>query len=245
MRSLGDAVALSHVSAVLAHGIDVWDVPLDRVHVTRLDGGAGRIEGDVVHHEGVCVDDDVVEVAEMSVTTAVRSVLETSSRVTSEAALCMFDNGMFKELFDHDALLREHARLGAWPGMQHLHIPTRMATEQAQSIGESRGRWLFRSAHLPAPISQYEVHDASGNLLGTCDWAWPQLATLGEFDGKVKYGRLLRDGQQPGEVVFAEKVREDALREATGYGMFRLIWDDYDHRARTIARINRLMRRAG
>jgi hypothetical protein len=52
LRSLGPVVALSHVSAVIAHGIDVWGVPLHRVHVTRLDGGAGRVEGDVVHHEG-------------------------------------------------------------------------------------------------------------------------------------------------------------------------------------------------
>lgn len=51
VRSLGDAVVLSHVSAVVAHGIDVWGVPLDRVHVTRLDGAVGRIEGDVVHHQ--------------------------------------------------------------------------------------------------------------------------------------------------------------------------------------------------
>ena len=54
LHSLGEAVALSHVSGAVAHGIDIWGVDLARVHVTRLDGGAGRVEGDVVHHVGVC-----------------------------------------------------------------------------------------------------------------------------------------------------------------------------------------------
>lgn len=244
LRSMGPAVALSHVSAVIAHGIDVWGVRLDRVHVTRLDGGAGRIEGDVVHHVGVCLDGDIVEVDGMLATRPVRSVLEAGTRIGNEAALCLFDNGLYRGLFDEDELRSEHDRLGDWPDMRHLHIPTRIASGRSQSIGESRGRWLFRTHLLPAPLLQFEVRDADGVIVGTCDWGWPDLGLLGEFDGFVKYGRLLRPGQQPGEVVFGEKVREDALREASGYRMFRLVWEDYDHPARTIGRVERMMRRA-
>lgn len=244
LRSMGDAVVLSHVSAAIAHGLDVWGIPLDRVHVTRLDGGAGRIEGDVVHHEGVCPPDEMTEVDGMRVTTAVRSVLEAGSRASSEAALCLFDGGLHRALFDHDDLLRRHRILGDWPGMQHLHVPVRMATPDSQSIGETRGRWLFRIHHLPAPVCQYDVVDSDGRLLGTCDWCWPEHELLGEFDGRIKYGRLLRPGQDPGDVVFAEKVREDLIRETSGHRMLRLIWSDYDHPARTIARVHRMLRRA-
>lgn len=244
LRSLGDAVALSHVSAVVAHGIDVWGLPLDRVHVTRLDGGAGRVEGDVVHHEGLCLDGDVIEVDGLRVTSAVRSVLEAGSRGSNESALCLFDNGLHHGRFNQDELYRTHLRLGNWPWMQHLHIPVRMADPRAASIGESRGRWLCRVSHLPAPELQYVVNDADGNHIGTCDWGWPELGLLGEFDGRIKYGRLLRDGQEPGEVVFAEKQREDRLREATGHAMVRLVWSDYDRPRLTAARIDRLMRRA-
>ena len=244
LRSLGSVVTLSHVSAVIAHGIDVWDVPLGRVHVTRLDGGAGRIERDLVHHEGRCLDGDVTEVDGQPVTTAVRSVLETGARITSEAALCLFDSGLFRERFDHDELSRMHDRLGDWAGMQHLHIPVRMATGRSQSVGESRGRWLFRQSHVPAPVLQYEVYDGD-RLVGTCDWAWPDRRTLGEFDGAIKYGRLLKPGQEPGDVVFAEKRREDELREVSGCAMFRLIWSDYDRPGLTIARVERLISRTG
>ena len=243
LRSLGPAVALSHVSAVIAHGIDVWGVPLDRVHVTRLDGGAGRDEAGVVHHVGVCLDHDLAVTDGLLVTSAVRSVFETGTRCTSEAALCLFESGLFHERFELEDLHRTHRQLIDWPGMQHLHIPTRMATGKSQSIGETRGLWLFRSHHLPAPIPQFEVHDEAGNLVGICDWGWPELGLLGEFDGRVKYGRLLKPGQDPGEVVFAEKVREDKLREATGFGMVRLVWADYERPQGTAARIARLMRR--
>src|SRR3954469_2040643 len=49
--------------------------------------------------------------------------------------------------------------------------------------------------------------------------------TLGEFDGKTKYGRSMQPGKDPGDVVFHEKVREDRLREM-GFEVVRWIWDD-------------------
>ena len=80
LRSLGGNVALSHVSGVLEHGIATWGLDLSRVHVTRLDGAAGRVEGDVVHHEGVCVSADVLEIPAGRVLTPARCVLEAGSR---------------------------------------------------------------------------------------------------------------------------------------------------------------------
>jgi hypothetical protein len=49
--------------------------------------------------------------------------------------------------------------------------------------------------------------------------------TVGEFDGQVKYGRLLPPGQEPGDAVFAEKIREDEIR-ATGLAVVRWTWGD-------------------
>jgi hypothetical protein len=46
---------------------------------------------------------------------------------------------------------------------------------------------------------------------------------VGEFDGKVKYGRALRPGQDPGEAVFVEKRREDALRDRS-LQVVRWVW---------------------
>ena len=245
LRSLGPKVALSHVSGVIEHGIATWGLDLGRVHVTRLDGAAGRVEGDVVHHEGMCLDTDVLEIPAGRVLTPVRCVLEAGSRAGGERALVMTDSLLHLELSDEDQLAATFRRLERWPWMRRMHIPVRMADGGAASAGESRGRWMFRIHRLPGPETQFEVYDANDRLVGTTDWCWPEDGLLGEFDGAIKYGRLLEPDQDVGEVMFAEKRREDLLREITGFGMVRLIWSDYDRPRVTVRRIERLLRRAG
>ncbi len=51
------------------------------------------------------------------------------------------------------------------------------------------------------------------SILARCDFGWEEHHTVGEYDGKVKYGRLLKPGQDPGDVVYDEKRREDMLRD--------------------------------
>lgn len=240
IRSLGDVVALSHVSGVIRHEIDVWGVDLSRVHVTRLDGGPGRIEGDVVHHEGFVADDDVELVEGQQVLRAERCALEAASRVNNEVALCILESGLRAEAYDDDTLCARFDLMNRWPYMRHLQIPVRMADGRSGSVGESRGIWCFFAAGVPAPARQHEVYGPSGELIGVTDWWWEAYNLLGEFDGRIKYGRLLRPGQSPGDVVFEEKVREDLLREATGARMLRLVWNDYARPAEIRARFDRL-----
>jgi len=245
LHSLGDAVALSHVSASVFHGVDIWGIPLDRVHVTRLDGGAGRVEGDVVHHEGLCVEKDVVEVGGDLVMRPERAAIEAVGRVDSEVALAHFDSVLHHGRCDADALQRQFDRMSRWPFTQHLHIAVRMSDGHSASIGESRGRSFCFRHRLPLPELQHDVYGQDGSLLGTCDWWWPEYDLLGEFDGELKYGRLLAPGQQPGDVVFAEKQREDLIREATGLRMIRVIWHDYERPRLLVARMERMLRPAG
>lgn len=238
IHSLGpQAVALSHVSGALVRGLDVWNIDLRRVHVTRLDKGAGRIEGDVVHHEGLVAHDEVTLVDGLPVLPATRCVVEAGSRTGSEEALCLMESGLHLGQFDHDELVHQFKAMQHWPHVRHLHIPVRMADGASASVGESRGRWFFWSHGIPGPILQFEVRDGD-ELVGTTDWAWPEHGVLGEFDGRVKYGRLLAPGATPGDVVFAEKRREDRLRRLTGFTVVRVAWDDYQRPA-TLARIMR------
>ncbi len=244
-RSYGDRVCFSHVTAALLHGIAVWGVDLDHVHVTRLDGGAGRTEPDVVHHEAQCLgDDDVVRLDGRLVTAPARAALETGILGSTEAALVSLDSLLFRRLGSTNDLGSAYDVVQHWPGTQHLQVAVRMADHRAQSPGESRSRWLFRVAGLPAPELQFEVYDADGVLVGTTDFAWRRHRLLGEFDGRVKYGRLLRPGQTAGEAVWAEKLREDALRRTTGFGMERLVWAALDRPRRTADRVWTMLRRA-
>ena len=91
------------------------------------------------------------------------------------------------------------------------------------------------------PELQFDVHRSDGSLVGTTDFAWPEAGLLGEFDGKVKYGRLLRPGQEPGDAVYAEKLREDAIR-AEDWEVVRWTWADLRNFAATAARIRERFR---
>jgi hypothetical protein len=95
----------------------------------------------------------------------------------------------------------------------------------ADSPGESRSRLAIHRAGLPDPVLQHEVRAPDGRVLGQVDFWWEEFDTAGEFDGRVKYGRSLRPGQDPGAVVFVEKVREDAIR-GDGHGMVRWVWSE-------------------
>jgi len=243
LHSLGDDVVLSHVSGVVAHGIAVWGCALDRVHVTRLDGDASRVEGDVVHHRGSVPDGDIRVVDGMRVLSPARCVLEYASTVSGEAALVSLDSALHVGRCERQDLFSQFAKMQHWPGMRHVHVPIRLCSGRSESPGESRGFWMFWCAGFAAPERQYEICDASGILRARCDWGWPELNTYGEFDGRLKYGRILKPGQDPGEVVFAEKQREDEIREITGGTMFRLVWADYDRPQATIARLERKLRR--
>jgi hypothetical protein len=114
-------------------------------------------------------------------------------------------------------------RATGWRGVPAARRAVAFGEPGAASVGESRSRVAIMRAGLPQPVLQWEVRDAAGRLIGRTDFGWPALATVGAFDGESKYGRLLRPGQSPDDVVFAEKVREDHIR-ATDLGMTRWVW---------------------
>jgi hypothetical protein len=105
--------------------------------------------------------------------------------------------------------------------------------------GESRSRVAIARAGLPPPALQVPIR--LGDATAYCDFGWPAQRTVGEFDGKVKYGRLLRPGQEPGDAVYAEKLREDAIR-AEDWEVVRWTWADLRNFAATAARIHERFR---
>jgi len=229
-------IAFSHTTSLILQGVDVWGADLTRVHVTRLDEGAARRQRDVVHHVGTATDNDLTEVGGLMVTNAARAVLEAGSILDIERGLVVADSAIHKGLCSNDDVLRLFSEVNHWPGSRRLQIVVRMMNGKRESPGETRAAYLFWSYGLPAPIYQWEVRDERGVLIAVVDFCWPDQGVMGEFDGKMKYGRLLKPGQSPGDVVFDEKNREDLLRELTGYIMRRLIWDDFERRRHTAER---------
>ncbi|MBO0829668.1 MAG: type IV toxin-antitoxin system AbiEi family antitoxin domain-containing protein [Streptosporangiales bacterium] len=238
--SLGDRVAFSHTSAALAHGFDLWAVDLTRVHVTRLDGGAGRVERDLQHHVGELADGDVTRVDGLPTTAPTRTVLETSMIVPVEQGLVVADSALRMGAVSRERLreLLESSR--EWPGARDAGAVVSLADGRAESAGETRARLAMSDAGLPAPELQVDICDRFGTLVGRVDFLFPEQNTIVEFDGKVKY-----DGTygEPSDVVYEEKLREDRLREM-GYEFVRITWADLGNPARLAARIRHAFARA-
>lgn len=114
-----------------------------------------------------------------------------------------------------------------WPGAARAREWVAFADGRAESPLESVGRWRLHQADLPAPELQVVLGDGHGPL-GRVDFYWPQHRTVAEADGLVKY-RGGADGRPDFTVLRAEKIREDALRDA-GFEIFRFTWEEAVHR---------------
>jgi hypothetical protein len=79
------------------------------------------------------------------------------------------------------------------PGVPVARRVVAFADGRSESVGESRSRVAIAAAGLPPPELQWSMRLDHG--MAYTDFAWPELRTVGEFDGRVKYGRLLRPGQ--------------------------------------------------
>ncbi|MCW2794884.1 type IV toxin-antitoxin system AbiEi family antitoxin domain-containing protein [Nocardioides sp.] len=225
-RLIEGEVALSHVSALVEFGCALWKAPLDLTHVIRRDSGSSRREAGTVHHTGLLLPEDLVERDGRWLTSPARSTVDAATLMTVEAGLVAVDWMLHHGLVTLEELWTTYLRMKQWPNTLRLELTLRLADGRSESVAETRGRHLFWRMGLPTPELAYEIYDECGRLVAICDFAWPEHGVYGEFDGKVKYGRLLKEGQTAGDVVFEEKRREDLIRRLTGGTVVRWTWSE-------------------
>ncbi len=146
-------------------------------------------------------------------TSLARTVADLARTVPLNRAVAKADAGLRAGLA-RDLLDEEAHRSLRRRGAGQLRFIAGFADHRAESPGESFSRLVIHQVKLPPPQPQYEVVDpTTGEILARCDFGWEEHHTVGEFDGKIKYGRLVEQGQASGDVVFAEKNREDLIRD--------------------------------
>jgi hypothetical protein len=226
---------VSHVSAAVLHGLPVWDVPLGRVQVTRARSTGARNGPSVRVHSAPLDPAEVVQLGGVRSTSAARTVVDLARRSSFESAVVTADAALRTGLVTRESLDRALLRATGWKGVPAARRAIAFADGRSASVGESRSRVAIWRAGLPPPTLQWEVRHR-GALLGRTDFAWEERRLVAEFDGQVKYGRLLLPGQDAGDVVFDEKLREDSIR-AAGLTVKRWTWRDLTDFKPTAARI--------
>ncbi len=232
---LAEGSVLSHTSAAVLHKLPVRPDRLSRIWVTRPGDGHGR-HGPVVHlRRSSVADSDVDTIDGWLVTGLARTAIDLARELPFEWGVVGLDAALASGC-DREALAEVLGRMGNWPGTRRANAATRFADGASGSPAESLSRVQMHQLGLPAPITQFRVV-LNGVVVATTDFGWDEYGLVGECDGKVKYGELLRPGETPADAVMREKRREERIRQA-GYWIVRWGWYEACHPAE-LARVLR------
>ena len=234
---------VSHGSAAVLHRLPTWPNAIDRVHVTRNRNSGGNRRAVVQVHAAPLTEMDITTIDGVLVTSLARTVLDLCRTVPIDQAVAAGDRALAFGLVR--AVLEKHlAQMPRWPGTRQARRVVALLDPRSESAGESVSRVRLHEDGLPAPELQQVIHDEDGQFVARVDFCWQKQRTIGEFDGKIKYGRMLKSGQSIEEVLFAEKRREDALRDL-GWQIVRWLWADLYRRGIIRDRVLRAFARSG
>lgn len=218
-RSAG-AVA-SHISAAVLHGLPIDQKRLTQAHLLR-EGRVARScsEGPVWRHSQPEVDATVVN--GVPATSLASTVITLARTLPFAEAVAVTDVAV--RSIPRAELLRLAERSARIRGVRQARRAIEFADPRSDSPGESRSRALMADLRLPMPDAlQHRVVDSEGDMW--TDFVWLEQRIVGEFDGAVKYGRLLKPGQSVADVVLREKWREQRLRRQRWWTV-RWVWRD-------------------
>ena len=219
-----DAI-LSHETALLAHGLPVPTIRIDRAHIARpvrrrlhtrslvisprTDGGTATKYGPASLGPAAIMDVAIARGVLLAVSAADRALREeTVSR----------------------ADLEDEARTRAGrTGCARAHALVGLVDDAAESPGESLARTHLRLAGYDVE-SQVRVRNAEGRTFARLDLRIRGTRIGIEFDGKIKYNSR--------EDLWAEKRREDELRRL-GWTIVRLTWADVMNPGRMLGLVQR------
>jgi len=222
------ALPLSHQSAAV-----LWQLPLlapwpDEVHFLTERTTGGRSDPGVRKH-AVGFDHCDVELRDgVLVTSVARTVIELAAVVDLRSAVAAADRalavdrtGRTPPLTDRATLLDTWQRMLPFRGSVRARTVIDFATPLSGSPDESGSRVTIALAGLPEPVLQHPFLIDDREVFP--DFFWRERRGVGESDGRVKYfDAVMLGGRTPAEVVYEEKLREDAIRRQVN-GFVR--WD--------------------
>ncbi|MBW0091259.1 hypothetical protein I4I73_20470 [Pseudonocardia sp. KRD-184] len=195
-------------------GRPVWGGPLRRVQLTRSRRSGARCTADLHVHAAPLEPWEITWVDGVAVTSLARTLADVGRHLGFEQAVVVADAALWRELVTRAELDEALDAARGRPGVPAARRAPGFARWGAESVGESRGRVAMLRAGLPEPVLQWAVRTATG---------------------------VVPAGRTSGDVVYAEKRREDAMR-GEGPGAVRWCWADLDPFDVTATRLRRTFR---
>jgi putative AbiEi antitoxin of type IV toxin-antitoxin system len=225
LGAMNEGAAASHWSAAGLNDVQTL-VAMRTVWVTRppTSGNGCHLLPGVIERAASLPSHHVTMVDGLPTTTIARTVIDIARMSTLEGAVVSMDSALRLGLTSIEELAAVARECRTWPGAAGAMGALRLANALAQSPLETVSRIAMFRMHLPEPELQAPFYDAEG-LIGYTDFYWKKHRTVGEADGRMKYG----DPQ----ALWDEKRREDRLREA-GVQVVRWSFDDMKYRPKSV-----------
>ena len=217
---------VSHHTAAVLHGLPLVRARTSQTHLTVDRPNGGRITGHARLHSTPRDTLDATEIDGIPVTGVARTLVDLSRTAGFDAGVCATDFALRKKLITPQELQLEVDRHCGRKGVAIAREVMGFADPLSESAGESLSRCVMRTLpDIPAPRLQRRYLDHHGVLVARTDFSWGDGALAGEFDGRIKYTRSAAYGDDPSDVVWKEKRREDRIRDL-GVVVIRWIWAD-------------------
>ncbi|HEU5224125.1 MAG TPA: hypothetical protein VFU07_10685 [Candidatus Lumbricidophila sp.] len=227
---------VSHLSAAALHGLPTIGPWPSRVHVldrSRDGTGSSRYQA---NHRGPSPDDTVV-IDGVEVTTLVRTLVDVAASEPLLRSVAALDAALHAALaaprphrmtLDRAILHAELDNLRPRRGYRAAERAIVFADARAESVGESLSRVRMYELGFVLPDLQVRFAGVNDGRDAVVDFFWKNLRLAGEFDGREKYtrGQDASAEATPGDIVWSEKRREDALRRTAVDSVARWGWSD-------------------
>ncbi len=220
-------LVLSHLSAAAMHGlpkIGAWPKTVHTVNPQATGGSAARF---TTNHRGGPAATPMA-IAGLSCTSLARTLIDVAATSPFLVGVSMVDHALRIEqervlsamrrgvegspALTKDDLYSELATVNPRTGARKAASVIEFSNGLAANAGESLSRVRIFELGFVVP----ELQVCFSNIGGRDYWVdffWRRIRKIGEFDGKHKYTRgAILGNRDPGEVVWVEKQREDALR---------------------------------
>lgn len=189
----GEQVVVSHASAARLYGVEKptsvhrrWRRDDAFIEVSATLTRHVRLHGVRGHRTGTWEEDDLSEHAGMPVTSALRTVIDLSSRLGVDGTGRLVDNMLRKKLITMRELRERVQRLRPAPGrsVRILRIVVAARSDDfdaGESTLEARIRRVIARRRFPSPVGQHWVRD--GSFAVRLDFAYPEVKLYLEGDG--------------------------------------------------------------